>query len=234
MILSDEIDRIARAYRGYEEDHAGRRWSLANRGNRAALEERQGAIRSMLAAKGWLPLGSRSVLEVGTGSGAELARLLELGAEPRRLAGVDLLADRVAAAKAAYPELDLRVANAERLDFADGRFDLVLALTLFSSIKDQSMAHNVAAEIDRVLKPGGAVIWYDFRYDNPRNPNVTGMTEAKIRALFPRFTRMLRKVTLLPPMSRRLGPFTPALYPALSLAPPLRTHLAGLLVKDAT
>jgi SAM-dependent methyltransferase len=231
--LTDEIDRIARAYRGYEEDHASRRWSLANRGNRAALDERQGAIRQMLTAKGWLPLGTRSVLEVGTGSGAELARLLELGADPHRLAGVDLLADRVAAAKAAYPELDLRVANAERLDFADGQFDLVLALTLFSSIKDQAMARNVAGEIERVIRPGGALVWYDFRYDNPRNPNVTGMTEVRIRALFPRLSGTLRRVTLLPPLARRLGPLTPALYPVLSLAPPLRTHLVGLLVKDA-
>jgi SAM-dependent methyltransferase len=232
--VTDEIDRIARAYRGYEEGQASRRWSLANRGNRAALHERKGAIKSMLAAKGWLPIGTRSMLEVGCGTGAELARLLELGADPRNLVGVDLLADRVAAAKAAYPELDLRVANAERLDFANGQSELVLALRFFSSIRDEPMARNVAAEIDRVLKPGGAVIWYDFRYDNPRNPNVTGMSKAKIRALFPRLSGTLRRVTLLPPLARRLGPLTPALYPALSLMPPLRTHLAGLLVKDAT
>jgi SAM-dependent methyltransferase len=231
--LTDEIDRIARAYRGYEEDHASKRWSLANRGNRAALDERQGAIKQMLAAKGWLPLGKRPVLEVGCGSGAELARTIELGADPHSLVGVDLLAERVASAKEAYPELDLRVANAERLEFSDGRFDIVLALTLFSSIKDPVMARNVAAEIERVLGPGGAVIWYDFRYDNPRNPNVTGMTEARVRALFPHFSGPLRRVTLLPPLARRLGPLTPALYPMLGLAPPLRTHLVGLLVKDA-
>lgn len=231
--MTDEIDRIARAYRGYEEDHASKRWSLANRGNRAALDERQGAIKQMLAAKGWLPLAKRPVLEVGCGSGAELARTIELGADPHSLVGVDLLAERVASAKEAYPELDLRVANAERLEFSDEQFDLVLALTLFSSIKDALMARNVAAEIERVLKPGGGVIWYDFRYDNPRNPNVTGMTEARVRALFPRFTGRLHRVTLLPPLARRLGPMTPALYPVLSLASPLRTHLVGLLVKGA-
>lgn len=231
--MNDEVERIARAYRGYEESQAAERWSLANRGNRAALDERKRVIRNRLAARGWLPLGARRVLEVGCGTGAELARLIDLGADPRRLVGVDLLEDRVEAARAAHPELDLRIANAEHLEFADGEFDLVLALTLFSSIKDAAMARNVANEIVRVLKPGGAVIWYDFRYDNPRNPNVIGMKESDVRALFPGLRFDLTTVTLLPPLARRLGLLTPALYPVLAAAPPLRTHLAGLLVKES-
>ena len=232
--MSDEIERIARAYRGYEEASlATKRWSLANRGNRAALDERQRVIGKMLAARGWLPLGSRRVLEVGCGTGAELARLLEFGAEPRSLVGVDLLAERVAAAKVAFPALDLRVANAERLEFSDREFDLIVAMTLFSSIRDADMARNVAGEIQRVLKPGGAVLWYDFRYDNPRNPNVHGMSEATVRSLLPALSGRLAAVTLLPPLARRLGPLTRALYPALASARPLRTHLVGLLSKDA-
>jgi SAM-dependent methyltransferase len=228
--MADEIERIARAYRGYEEESlATKRWSLANRGNRAALDERQRTIRKMLTAKGWVPLGSRRVLEVGCGTGAELARLLEFGAEPHSMVGVDLLAERVAAAKAAFPALDLRVANAEKLEFSDGEFDLVLAMTLFSSIRDTDMARNVAGEIRRVLKPGGAVLWYDFRYDNPRNPNVHGMSDAAVRSLFPGLSGRLTAVTLLPPLARRLGPLTAALYPVFASAPPLRTHLVGLL-----
>jgi hypothetical protein len=38
---------------------------------------------------------------------------------------------------------------------------------------------------------------------------------------------------VLPPLVRRLGPLTAALYPALALAPPLRSHLMGLLRKTA-
>ena len=229
--MTDEIERIAKAYRGYEEGHASKRWSLSNRGNRAALAERQRTIKAMLAAKGWLPLGSRRVLEVGCGTGAELARLMEFGAEPGRLVGVDLLADRVAVAKASFPAFDIRVANAERLEFPDGEFDLVLALTLFSSIQDQHMARNVSTEIQRVLKPDGAVLWYDFRYDNPSNRNVHAMNKAAVRSLFPGLKGRLAAVTLLPPLARRLGPLTPALYPVLAAAPPLRTHLVGLLSK---
>ncbi len=230
--MTDEIDRIAHAYQGYEETDAAKRWSLANRGNRAALDERQLKVRKLLAARGWLPLGSRRVLEVGCGTGAELARLLEFGADSRCLVGVDLLADRVAGAKKLFPAFDLRVANAERLKFEDAEFDLVLALTLFSSIRDPGMARNVAREIERVLRPGGAVLWYDFRYDNPRNPNVHGLNASAVRSLLSGLKGKLTAVTLVPPLARRLGPLTPALYPLLAAAPPLRTHLVGLMVKD--
>jgi ubiquinone/menaquinone biosynthesis C-methylase UbiE len=158
-------------------------------------------------------------------------RLLEYGARVEDLIGVDLLPDRVAAAKRNHPNLDVRVANAEHLEFPEASFDLVLAITLFSSIKDRGMAHRVADEIERVMKPGGALLWYDFRYDNPRNRNVRGMSGAEVITLFPRLSGELRKITLLPPLSRRLGPLTPALYPAFSAIPRLRTHLVGLLGK---
>ena len=122
-------------------------------------------------------------------------------------------------------------ANAEQLGFPDGAFDLVLLFTVFTSILDDRMARSVAREVERVLKPGGAVVWYDFRYDNPWNPNVRGMTKATIRSLFADFELKLQMVTLLPPLARRLGRATSILYPVLAAVPLLRTHYLGLLVK---
>jgi ubiquinone/menaquinone biosynthesis C-methylase UbiE len=229
--LTDETERIAGAYRGYAKDGT-KRWSLANRGNRMALQERQRAVKALLGSMGLLPLGTRRVLDVGCGAGAEMARLAELGAEPSALTGIELLPERVASAHERFPELDVRVGNAEHIDWADASFDLVLAYTVFSSILDNVMARNVAAEIERVLKPGGVLLWYDFRYDNPRNPNVRKMSESMVRSLFPAFRGELRPITLLPPVSRRLGVTAPMLYAAMAALPPLRSHLLGALVKD--
>ena len=69
--------------------------------------------------------------------------------------GVDLLPHRVAAARAAHPELEFHAGNAERLEFGDECFDLVMVYTVFSSILDETMGSHVAAEIVRVMKPGG-------------------------------------------------------------------------------
>lgn len=229
--LTDETERIAGAYRGYAEDGT-KRWSQANRGNRMALQERQRAVKALLQTMGLLPLETRRVLDVGCGAGAELARLVDLGAEPSALTGIELLPERVASAHERFPELDVRAGNAEHIDWPDACFDLVLAYTVFSSILDNVMARNVAAEIERVLKPGGVLLWYDFRYDNPRNPNVRKMNESMVRSLFPAFRGELRPITLLPPLSRRLGVTAPMLYPAMAAISPLRSHLLGALVKD--
>jgi len=171
------------------------------------------------------------VLEVGSGSGGELAWLRELGAAASNLIGIDILPDRVAAASRAHPELTFLQGNAEHLEFADGEFDLVMAITVFSSIFDLTMARSVASEILRVLRPGGALLWYDVRYDSLSNRNVRAVTAARVRELFPSLRGELTTVTLLPPLARRLGVLTPGAYPVLSRVPALRSHLLGLLRK---
>jgi SAM-dependent methyltransferase len=227
-----EADRIAHAYSELEV-HAEQRWSLSNRGNQSILAERRRLTRQALERGGLVPMGDRQVLEVGSGTGRELAWLLELGASPSRLLGIDLLPDRVESARKAYPALHFQVANAEHLPFEDQSFDLVLAITVFSSILDPGMASNVAAEIDRVLRPGGALLWYDFRYDNPSNRDVRGVGAARVRDLFPRLSGDLQGLTLLPPVARRLGRLAPIAYPALVHVPTLRSHLLGLLRKPS-
>lgn len=226
-----ETERIARAYRELEE-HSGR-WDQRNAGNRAILAERRRLTARLLERRGWLPLGDRHVLEVGSGRGGELAWLQELGASPKNLAGIDLLPDRVAAASRAFPDFDFRTGNAEHLPYADESFDLVLTITVFSSILEPSMAANVAREIVRVLRPGGGLLWYDFRYDSPSNRNVHGVGAARVRELFPSLRGGLVGLTLLPPLARRLGPLAPVAYPALGWIPPLRSHLLGLLLKPS-
>jgi len=225
-----ETDRIARAYRDLEA-RAGSRYDLRNRGNQLVLAERRRRTRDLLDGAGLIPLGDRRVLEVGCGSGSELAWLVDVGATTSRLVGVDLLADRIAAAQKAHPNIEFRAANAEHLDFPDGAFDLVMAVTVFSSILDEAMARNVASEIQRVLPPGGTLLWYDFRYDNPSNRDVRGVNARSVRELFPKLEGRLQSVTVLPPLVRRLGVLTSAAYPVLATAPPLRSHLIGLLRK---
>ncbi|TME03082.1 MAG: class I SAM-dependent methyltransferase [Chloroflexi bacterium] len=227
-----EAERIAKAYRELE-SVAAARYDLRNRGNQEVLAERRTLTRSLLDRGGWIPFGERRVLEVGCGTGSELAWLLTLGAAPDHLTGVDLLPDRITAARYAYPQFEFHVGNAERLDFAESTFDMVMAITVFSSILDRSMAAGVASEIVRVLRPGGGLLWYDFRYNSPANVNVRGVTARRVRELFPQLDGRLHTVTVIPPLVRRLGPLTPIAYPVLALAPPLRSHLLGVLNKPA-
>jgi hypothetical protein len=90
---------------------------------------------------------------------------------------------------------------------------------------------EVAGEIVRVLRPGGAVLWYDFRVDNPANPNVRGISRSSIRALFPELRYHLRSLTLIPPLARRVVPVSWTLAIVLERLPFLRSHILGVLEK---
>lgn len=227
-----EVDRLKKAYHAYHEEGIDRqRWSSENPGNRAMLRERHAAMHALLAAHDLLPLAGRKILDVGCGSGGELAHLLTWGAQARHLHGVDLLPERIAAAREAHPELTFSCGNAESIDYPDGAFDLVMLFTVLSSILDPAMANNLCAEAMRVLKPGGAVLCYDFRFDNPYNPNVRGVTRRELIRLFPGFSMQARSLTLLPPLTRRFGGWTEALYPILAKFPFLRTHNLTCLKK---
>ncbi|RIH84449.1 Malonyl-[acyl-carrier protein] O-methyltransferase [Calidithermus roseus] len=228
----DEVRRIRKAYTEYAGNpEVAVKWDPRNPGNRAIVREREERIQELLRVHGFWPLEPLHILDVGCGTGGMLAQLESWGAKPENLAGIDLIPERVARAQELYPHLHFICGNAEEMDFPQATFDLVAAFTVFSSILDGQMAQAVARRIWWVMRPGGAVLWYDFRYDNPNNPNVRGVKLLKIRHLFPGALPHLELVTLLPPLARRLGSLTPVLYPLLARIPLLCTHYLGLLLK---
>jgi SAM-dependent methyltransferase len=105
-------------------------------------------------------LNGRSLLEVGCGRGGGLSYVHRyLG--PRASTGVDLNPDAIEFCSGAYPELSFRVMDAQNLDFPDDSFDAVLNVESSHRYPDFS---RFAAEVFRVLKPGGHFLFTDFRY----------------------------------------------------------------------
>ncbi|HEY7198899.1 MAG TPA: class I SAM-dependent methyltransferase [Candidatus Dormibacteraeota bacterium] len=226
-----EAERIRRVYRTYDTPARTRLYDGANPGNRAIVEERVRRMRRLLAEAGLADLGGRRVLDVGCGHGHELARMRELGARGGDLLGVDLMPERIERARELHPDIEFRVGDATRLELPSESFDLVLSFTVLSSVLATDAARRIAAEMRRMLRPGGAILWYDLRRDNPRNANVRGLPAPEVRALFPGLRARLERVTLAPPLARRLGPLTGPGYPALAAVPFLRSHLVGVLAR---
>jgi hypothetical protein len=73
--------------------------------------------------------------------------------------------------------------DATLADIAPASQDLVLQSTVFSSLLDDAFQQRLADAMWRWLKPGGAVVWYDFTVDNPRNRDVRGVPVARMRAV---------------------------------------------------
>ncbi|MEE1612174.1 class I SAM-dependent methyltransferase [Microvirga sp. CF3016] len=227
--MSDaEVDRIRQAYENYRK-HG--KWNSPNAGRDYMISEGYRELRNILNQERRHSLAEARILDIGCGNGTLLSRFSELGAQADNLFGIDLVADRIAAARNKHPEFTFEVANAEALNFPNESFNLISAFTVFSSVLDESMSDNIARTITRLLKPDGAIIWYDLRYPNPQNPNVKAMTKARIRRLFPDFTLNLRSTTLLPPIAERLGRHTEQLYPLFKKVPVLRSHYIGTLSK---
>lgn len=193
-------------------------------------QSRERALVALLRSAGLLPLAGRRILDVGCGSGQGLADFETWGASRDRLAGIDLLPDRVAAATTRLPGADLRAGDASALPWDSGAFDIVAQSTMFTSILDPAMKVTVAREMARVLAPGGAIAWYDFFLDNPRNPAVRGIRRPELASLFPGFELHLRRITLAPPLARRLAPRAPVLAAVAEQLRVLNTHYVALLL----
>ncbi len=190
-----------------------------------ARQQRERALCALLREKVGFELAGLCVTEVGCGSGDNLLELLRLGFSAERLCGIELLAERHALARARLPAAtQVLLGEATRADVAPGSQDIVLQSTVFSSLLDDAFQQRLADAMWRWLRPSGAVLWYDFAFDNPANRDVRGVPLARVRALFPQGRVTARRVTLAPPLARLACRVHPALHRLLDAMPWLRTH----------
>ena len=115
--------------------------------------------------------------------------------------------------------------DASQLDFPAQSFDVVYQSVVFTSILDRNFQAALARRMWQWVIPGGGVLWYDFVYDNPRNPDVAGVPVRRIRQLFPAGDLRYWRITLAPPVSRAVTRIHPALYTLFNSIPLMRTHV---------
>ena len=219
--------------------HDGDFYSPIRPANLFLFQQRSRAMLRMMAANSLLPVSGKRILDVGCGGGQQLVDFEGWGARRSDLAGIDVDESRVqraqarltCAASTGRSGADIRCGDASRLPWPDAAFDLVHQSVVFTSIPVDATKQAVAGEMLRVLKPGGAVIWYDFLYNNPRNPSVRAVGAREIRALFPNCAVTLKRITLAPPIARTVAPrlwLAAMLLEEMVLA---NTHYLGIIRK---
>jgi len=198
-----------------------------------SVQERQRAMLGFFHRAGWTALADKRAAEVGCGAGGNLLELLRLGFMPEQLTGIELLPERAAHARQVLPvALQVIEGDAIAAPMAPGSQDLVLQSTVFSSLLDGATRTALAAAMWRWLAPGGAVLWYDFSVNNPRNADVRGVPLGEVRTLFPQARITARRVTLAPPLARAVCRIHPRLYPWFNAVRPLRTHVLAWIAKE--
>jgi ubiquinone/menaquinone biosynthesis C-methylase UbiE len=218
--VSQETERVRSVYALRKEP--GGHISLYGR---CAMHEREERLVRHFVSEGWHSLEGLRILEVGCGAAALLRRLFDLGAEPTKCVGVDVRGKALQTGRSLSPaRLNLVEGTGTQLPFRDGEFDVALQFTVFTSILDHGVKRTMAGEMLRTLRRGGRLIWYDFAYSNPHNPQVKGIGKREVAALLAGCKLRFERVTLAPPIGRAAVRVSPLLYHLLSLVPMLRTH----------
>lgn len=186
----------------------------------------------LLHQHGVQSLDEQSILEIGCGKGFWLREFIKWGAQPKNVTGIELLPGRVEEAKQLCPE-GVHIENGSAIDlpFRDEQFDVVLQSTVFSSVLDPEMKIRIAREMVRVMKKHGCIIWYDFHVNNPWNSDVRGVKKHEMYKLFPDCQFSLHRVTLAPPITRRLASYSLLGCHLLEKLKILNTHYLALITK---
>jgi len=198
------------------------------------VQERQRAVLQGLRRRGCHEPAALTLTEVGCGAGGNLLEFLRAGFTASHLTGCEILPDRLAMARACLPEsVTLWPGDAATAPIAPASQDLVFQATVFSSLLDDAAQQRLADAMWHWVKPGGAVLWYDFTVDNPHNRAVRGVPLRRLRQLFPQGRLRHQRVTLAPPLARRVARVHPSLYTVFNTLPLLRTHLLAWIDKQA-
>ena len=144
-------------------DHAEAIWNWDSPSGR-----RRAARRSEIFAKEADLRPGRRALEVGCGTGIFLQVAATTGAD---IIALDLSAHLIAKARArvaSAPNVSISLGNAEQMPFREASFDSVYG----SSILHHLDLDTTLAEVHRVMRPGGRLV---FTEPNILNPQVTVM-----------------------------------------------------------
>jgi SAM-dependent methyltransferase len=188
-------------------------------------------------------LSKRKIIEIGAGTGGNLLFFQYLGFQWGNIYAIELLDERYNALKMRILQAPLFAQTNDLFGTARDvciqgdalllpykeEFDVVFQSTVFTSVLDENFRKALANKMFEMLKPGGIILSYDFTYNNPGNKDVRKLTKKEIIKLFPNHKSVLfKKVTLAPPVARRVGKF----YNLINLLfPMLRTHLIAVIKK---
>lgn len=225
----DRINRVVRPWRG---DAGPARYAWHRQDILLQEADHARALAALLPVTVGADLSAVRVIDIGCGHGRFLRQLIGWGANPAALAGTELQPERLEHARLhTAPGVRWHLGTLDA--FADDSVDLVSACTVFSAILDDELRRALAADMWRVLRPGGWAMIFDLRYGNPGNRSLRKVTDVELLRFWPAEKRHYRTLILAPPLARALARLPRLVPDALaSLLPPLRSHFVYMAQKE--
>ena len=206
-------------------------YSIFNPGELYMRQTRERVTLKMLKKLNQQGIRQKDILEVGCGRGHQIGEYLRWGALSTNITAIDLLPAFVDESAARFPGCRIMEGSAMNLPVLDESFDIVSQSTVMSSIPANADRQQMADEMIRVLKPGGIILWSDFRLNSPGNKNVRKVSAQDIRKLFAGLEIHIKSNNLLPPLVRKIAPVSYTLTSLLDTVPLLHSHLRGVFIK---
>lgn len=104
----------------------------------------------------WIPPAANTVLDVGCNTG-ELLRDCKQRFPHMQLAGIDLNAEAITAARQRWSGIDFHLGTGHQLPFEDNRFDCITCIEVIEHVPAQ-FRPPLLGEVWRTLRPGGRFV----------------------------------------------------------------------------
>jgi ubiquinone/menaquinone biosynthesis C-methylase UbiE len=230
--MTSEIEAIRQRYHRRQQIPEAFLYDPLNPSRYMLYQEKRQALIRWINWANLAPVQDKRLLEIGCGNGNNLSLFMSLGFQPENLVGNELIEDYAVNARRLLPTgTQILVGDASTLNLEENSFDIVFQSTVFTSILDPKFQQKLANRMWSMVKPGGGILWYDFIFNNPKNPDVKGVTKKQIHQLFPDGNIKTWQLSLAPPISRQVTKIHPSLYNAFNLLPFLRTHVLCWITK---
>ncbi len=226
-----EFERINEIYK--QRDLAGLRsfykWDESSAEYQTAIKRRLlvSALKRYVSSNS---LADKTAVDIGCGTGGLIRQLCEWGLDPENAVGTEFLEDRLTEARRLSPPgVKWHLGG---VDFDNKKYDLIFAQTVFSSILDYDERRVLATDMLNKLNDGGAIIVFDFRYNNPSNSNVKKVSKRELIEYWGAKNIFYKTGMLAPPISRSFVGSNYLLAELLTtLLPFLRTHFIFMVTK---
>lgn len=225
MLYMDEVEEIKKRYIRRKEISSDR-YDIFSPWMYMHEQDKERAIIRLFNKVEIKQINNKVLLEIGCGNGNDLLKFMRFGFSPENLIGNELITERAHSARQRLPStLKIIEGNALDLNLPLNSIDIIYQSMVFSSILDDSFQKQLAIKIWSLVKVGGAVIWYDFIYNNPKNKDVRGIPLKKVLSFFPSNEIIYSKISLAPPLARAVSGLHFRLYDLFNSFRFLRTHI---------